>query len=53
MQQIFLFKRLITNKELGYSINEMIVVISIIGILAGILIPSFQPAIELKFMGSW
>ena len=46
MQQIFLFKRLITYKELGYSINEMIVVISIIGILAGILIPSFQPAIE-------
>tara|TARA_Y100000589_G_scaffold174942_1_gene166082 strand:+ start:363 stop:941 length:579 start_codon:yes stop_codon:yes gene_type:complete len=46
IQQIFLFKKLITNKQLGYSINELVVVISIIGILASILIPSFRPAIE-------
>ena len=39
-------KRLITYKELGYSINELIVVISIIGVLASIVIPNFKPAIE-------
>ena len=39
-------KRLITCKQLGYSINELIVVISIIGVLASIVIPNFRPAIE-------
>ena len=46
IQKISLLKRLITYKQLGYSINELIVVISIIGVLASILIPNFQPAIE-------
>ena len=39
-------KRLITYKQLGYSINELLVVISIIGVLASIVIPNFKPAIE-------
>ena len=46
IQKISLLKRLITYKELGYSINELIVVISIIGVLASIVIPNFRPAIE-------
>mgnify|MGYP001393775715 CR=1 FL=1 len=46
IQKISLLKRLITYKQLGYSINELIVVISIIGVLASIVIPNFQPAIE-------
>ena len=39
-------KRLIIFKQLGYSINELMVVISIIGVLASIVIPNFRPAIE-------
>ena len=46
IQKISLLKRLITYKELGYSINELIVVISIISVLASIVIPNFRPAIE-------
>ena len=46
IQKIFLLKRIIANKQLGYSLNELIVVISIIGVLASILIPNFKPAIE-------
>ena len=46
IQKISLLKRLINYKQLGYSINELIVVISIIGILASIVIPNFRPAIE-------
>ena len=46
IQKISLLKRLITCKQLGYSINELIVVISIIGVLASIVIPNFRPAIE-------
>ena len=46
VQKIDLFRKLITSKQLGYSINEMIVVISIIGVLASILIPNFRPAVE-------
>ena len=46
IQKISLLKRLITYKQLGYSINELIVVISIIGFLASIVIPNFRPAIE-------
>ena len=47
IRKIILFrKKLITAKQLGYSINEMVIVISIIGILASILIPNFKPAIE-------
>tara|TARA_B100001287_G_scaffold197030_1_gene166696 strand:- start:7 stop:528 length:522 start_codon:yes stop_codon:yes gene_type:complete len=46
IQQIFYFDKFITNKQFGYSLNEMLVVISIIGILASILVPSFKPAIE-------
>ena len=46
IQKISLLKRLIICKQLGYSINELIVVISIIGVLASIVIPNFRPAIE-------
>ena len=46
IQKIVLFRKLITAKQLGYSINEMLIVISIIGILASILVPSIGPAIE-------
>ena len=46
IQKIFIFKKLITYKQLGYSLNEMLVVISVIGILASILVPNFRPAIE-------
>ena len=46
IKKLFLLKRLITYKQLGYSINELIVVISIIGVLASIVIPNFKPAIE-------
>ena len=46
IQKIFLFKKLISSKQLGYSLNEMLVVISVIGILASILVPNFRPALE-------
>jgi len=46
IQKILLFKKLITYKQLGYSLNEMLVVISVIGILASILVPNFRPALE-------
>ena len=46
LQKIVLFKKLINSKQLGYSINEMFIVISIIGILASILIPSIAPSVE-------
>ena len=46
IQKISLLKRLIICKQLGYSINELIVVISIIGVLASLVIPNFRPAIE-------
>ena len=46
IQKIYFLYKSITRKNLGYSINEMVVVISIIGILASILVPSFNPAIE-------
>ena len=46
IQKIYLFKKLRTSKQLGYSINEMVIVLAIIGILASILIPSFSPAVE-------
>ena len=46
IQKIYFLKKMNTSRNLGYSINEMVIVISIIGILASILIPSFRPAIE-------
>ena len=46
IQKISLLKQLINSKNLGYSMNEMVIVISIIGILASILVPSYRPAIE-------
>jgi prepilin-type N-terminal cleavage/methylation domain-containing protein len=46
IQKIYFFKKIIAFKNLGYSMNELVVVISIIGILASILVPSFRPAIE-------
>ena len=46
IREIYLFKKLKTSRQLGYSINEMVIVISIIGILASILVPSFRPAVE-------
>ncbi len=46
IKKIFLFKELSSSKQLGYSLNEMLVVISIIGILASIIVPNFRPAVE-------
>ena len=46
IQKIYFFKKIIASKILGYSMNEMVVVISIIAILASILVPSYRPAIE-------
>ena len=46
IQKIYFLKQLISSSTLGYSINEMIIVVSIIGILASILVPSYRPAIE-------
>ena len=46
IQKIYFLKQLISSSNLGYSINEMIIVVSIIGILASILVPSYRPAIE-------
>ena len=46
IQKIYLLKQLMASRNLGYSINEMVIVISIIGILASILVPSYGPAIE-------
>ena len=46
VEKIYLLKKILASKDLGYSLNEMIIVISIIGILASILVPSFRPAIE-------
>ena len=46
IRKIYFFKKLITSRQLGYSINEMVIVIAIIGILASILVPSFRPAVE-------
>ena len=46
IQKIYFLKPFNTSRNLGYSMNEMVIVISIIGILATILIPSFRPAIE-------
>lgn len=34
------------KKELGYSINEMIITIAMFGVLATLIIPNFQPALE-------
>ena len=46
IQKIYFLKQLIASRNLGYSINEMVIVISIIGILESILVPSYGPAIE-------
>ena len=46
IQKIYVFKKLKTSRQLGYSLNEMVVVLVIIGILASILVPSFRPAVE-------
>ena len=46
IQKIYLFKKLKTSRQNGYSLNEMVIVIAIIGILASILVPSFRPAVE-------
>ena len=46
IQKLNLFKKLKTSRKNGYSINEMVVVLAIIGILAGIVVPSYRPAIE-------
>jgi prepilin-type N-terminal cleavage/methylation domain-containing protein len=45
-KKIYLFKKLKTSRKNGYSINEMVIVIAIIGILSSILVPSFRPAVE-------
>ena len=46
IQKIYLFKKLKTSRKNGYSINEMVITLAIIGILASILVPSFRPAVE-------
>ena len=46
IQKIYLLKQLVVSRNLGYSINEMVVVLAIIGILASIVVPSYRPAIE-------
>ena len=46
IQKIYLFKKLKTFRKNGYSINEMVIILAIIGILASILVPSFRPAVE-------
>ena len=46
IQKIYLLKQLIASRNLGYSINEMVVVLAIIGILASLIVPSYRPAIE-------
>ena len=46
IQKFYLFKKLKTSRKNGYSINEMVVALAIIGILASILVPSFRPAVE-------
>ena len=46
IQKIYLFKNLKNSRKNGYSINEMVIVIAIIGIIASILVPSFRPAVE-------
>ena len=40
------FRKLNNFNQLGYSINEMVIVFSIVGILAGLLVPNFRNAIE-------
>ena len=46
IQKIYLIKQLMASRNLGYSINEMVVVLAIIGILASIVVPSYRPAVE-------
>ena len=46
IQKIYLFKKFKTSRKNGYSINEMVIILAIIGILASILVPSFRPAVE-------
>ena len=46
IREIYFFKKLKNTRDNGYSTNEMVIVIAIIGILASILIPSFKPAVE-------
>ena len=45
-KNIFFVRQLVSSGNLGYTINELVIVISIIGIIATILVPSFRPAIE-------
>ncbi len=42
----YFLKKLITSRHLGYSMNEIIIIFSIIAILMSILVPTFRPAIE-------
>ena len=46
IQKMYLLKQLVASRNLGYSINEMVVVLAIIGILASIVVPSYRPAVE-------
>jgi prepilin-type N-terminal cleavage/methylation domain-containing protein len=46
IKKIYFSKKFNTSRNLGYSMNELIIVIAIIGILASIIIPSFKPALE-------
>ena len=46
INKYILLKKIITTKEIGYSLNQLVISISIIGILASILVPNFKPAVE-------
>tara|TARA_Y100000589_G_scaffold50476_1_gene42115 strand:- start:526 stop:1002 length:477 start_codon:yes stop_codon:yes gene_type:complete len=46
IKEKFPFRKPNNFNQLGYSINEMVIVFSIVGILAGLLVPNFRNAIE-------
>ena len=45
-QKITFFRKICKIRELGYSINDLLIAIFIIGILATLVIPNFAPALE-------
>ena len=46
INKYYLLKKIIFSNETGYSLNQLVITISIIGILAGTLLPNFRPAVE-------
>ena len=45
-QKISFFRKNFKSRQLGYSTNDLIIAIIIIGILATLVIPNFAPAVE-------